>query len=89
MDISDKVSARDKMAVTNLNIECQVLQNILEERKASMQGILGRVRRDNTTNPALYDLHVRDGKWELELRGSALVTPPVLNRAERRHLAAN
>lgn len=89
MDISGKVKQEDKAKIANLSIECQVLQNLLNERKADVQAILGRVLRDNTTNPALYDLRVQDGKWELVLKASTLVTPPLLNRAERRHPAMN
>ncbi len=87
MDISDKVKQDDKVKVANLTLECQVLQNILNEHKADLQAIMGRVLRENTNNPTLYGIKAMAGKWEMFLKEGSLAMPaPQLNRAERRAL---
>ena len=89
MDVSEKIDPRMKARLSNLQIECQVLKNLLAERDAALQSVVKEVLTSLTPNPTQYRLRMNPakGEWELQLRPDMLVLPNQgLNRAERRLL---
>ncbi len=75
MDISDKVSPQTKQVVGNLLIECQVLDNLLKERRTFLDKTLQDVLTANVQQPSLYSMRVFGDKWEVVLKEAALSLP--------------
>lgn len=74
MDVAGKIKPEDKGNLANLIIECQVLENLLKERRAAFQQKVGEVCHYLTDNPKLYVLEMNPGKntWELKLKPELL-----------------
>ena len=77
----------------NLILECQVLEHILKERQAAMEGLTKQLMPKLTISPELYVLKVNFQKdeWLLELKQGALIVPGSLpmNREQKRALRNN
>ncbi len=85
MDVSQKIDAQTKARLTNLNIECQVLNNLLKEKNAVMQELVKQVLSSLTVNPTQYALKINPSQdiWDLQLRPEALLVPGNLNLPNR------
>ena len=83
MDIKDKLTQEDKQQLANLAVECGVLNNLLNERKATMNNKAAEILAKNGLSPELYVLKFNPGQdlWEAELKEGALLLP---NRETRR-----
>lgn len=83
MDIKDKLTPEEKQQIGGLAIECQVLNNLLQERKAILDNKAKEILARNGLSPQLYNLKFNPGQdlWEAELKGGALIVP---NRETRR-----
>lgn len=83
MDIKDKISPEDKQQIGSLAIECQVLNNLLQQKNAIFQEKGKEILAKNGLSPERYALKFNPSQdlWEAELKQGALILP---NREMRR-----
>lgn len=77
MDIKDKLTEQDKQQLQGLALECQVLNNLLGERRAILQSKAEEILARLDLSPKLYNMKFNPGKnlWEAELKAGAIVLP--------------
>lgn len=77
MSIKLQVTEQDKKQMANLSMECQVLNNLLVERRAALQNKVGEILTTNALSPKLYVLKFNPGKdlWEAELKVGVIAVP--------------
>ncbi len=88
MDIKDKLTLEDKQVLTNLALECQVLESLLHRSKVIMDAKAKEILARQGLSPQLYGLKFNPSQdmWEAELKDGALIVP---NREMRRKVERN
>jgi len=83
MDIKDKLTPEEKQQIGGLVVECQVLNNLLQERSSILESKAKEILAKNGLSPQLYNLIFNPSQdlWEAKLKEEALVIP---NRETRR-----
>jgi len=71
------VSDEHKKHMANLSIEAQVLNNLLQQRKAMLEEVGRNILTTNGCSPKLYALSFSAAKdeWEAILKPNALTVP--------------
>lgn len=77
MDIKDKISPEDKQQFNTLSLECQVLNNLFQQRRTMLDNKANEVLTKNGLSPASYVLKFNPSQdlWEAVLKEGALVLP--------------
>lgn len=77
MDIKDKITPEEKQQIGGLVIECQVLNNLLQERNAMLESKVKEILTKNGISPQLYNLIFNPSQdlWRAELKEEALIIP--------------
>lgn len=77
MNVTDKISTKNRLRMSQLHVECQVLANLLNERRAVLSKIVQEVKLELTPSPNLYDLGLNPATntWELKLKSEVITTP--------------
>ena len=77
MDIKDKLTPEEKQQIGGLAIECQVLNNLLQERKGILESKAKEILAKNGLSPQTYNLIFNPGQnlWRAELKEAALILP--------------
>ena len=85
MDIREKLTVQQKQEIHNLIIETQVLENLLKERRATLQERGKLALALAGLSPKIYDLKLnpKQGIWEAELKADALILPGLETRRAR------
>lgn len=85
MSIKLEVTDQDKQQMANLSTECQVLNNLLGERRAALDNKAREILTTNALSPNLYALKFNPGQdlWEAVLKQGGLIVPtPGIKRAK-------
>lgn len=77
MGVNLKLTDDAKKHMSNLAFEAKVLNNLLGERRAMMEGKAREILETNGFSPSLYAMHfsVAEDKWEAVLKPGSLSIP--------------
>lgn len=89
MDVRNSLTAQEKHAFANLQVELAVLKHLLAEREQRQRDQLAATLQRLGYSPNSYGLYFSHAEdvWEVKLRPDALTIPGQPNRAQRRHTA--